>query len=481
MSRATVVGWLGFVGALALGATAVSAQEAAKPRAPAASLEEAYKRELAFLEAEKRSLEQRLAAVRQQAAQKVAAAKSELERLQGQSLASSLEADRLADKVMDAERRVERMADSSAALDNMLGQVESRLSKENINLPDAAPGDAQARARQIVFAFEQGVALLAKYSAVRKESGSFFAADGNKVDGQLLHLGRIASYGAGGQVAGVLAPAGEGKLKIWPSQSGHAAASAVLAGKLPEPLPIYLYDSLDKDAEQKKVKTFVEYTQGGGVVAWVIVCLGSLVVLLGLLRVIVLSRASANMDRLLAKLIPLVAKRQFDRAIEVLQGRANSAARVLRTTLEHIHRPREQLEDVVSEAMLHEESRLDRFGTPILIGASVAPLLGLLGTVTGMISTFDIITEYGTGNPKLLSGGISEALITTEYGLKAAIPAFLLGALLNGWAEKIKTQIEKGALRITNVASGVSVADLTRKDPTEDSASAPASAEPAVS
>ncbi|MCA9546163.1 MAG: MotA/TolQ/ExbB proton channel family protein, partial [Myxococcales bacterium] len=74
------------------------------------------------------------------------------------------------------------------------------------------------------------------------------------------------------------------------------------------------------------------------------------------------------------------------------------------------------------------------------------------GTVTGMISTFDVITEFGTGNPKLLSGGISEALITTELGLVVAIPALLAGNLLNGWAERLKSGIEQGALALMNRA-----------------------------
>ena len=79
--------------------------------------------------------------------------------------------------------------------------------------------------------------------------------------------------------------------------------------------------------------------------------------------------------------------------------------------------------------------------------------MGLLGTVTGMISTFDIITEFGTGDPKLLSSGISEALVTTELGLIVAIPSLLLGNMLNGWADNIQGELESLILRLQNVAS----------------------------
>ena len=89
-----------------------------------------------------------------------------------------------------------------------------------------------------------------------------------------------------------------------------------------------------------------------------------------------------------------------------------------------------------------------------MVIASVAPLLGLLGTVTGMITTFDVITEFGTGDPKLLSGGISIALVTTELGLIVAIPALMLGSLLNAWARNIRRDIEHSALRATNAFLG---------------------------
>jgi len=68
-----------------------------------------------------------------------------------------------------------------------------------------------------------------------------------------------------------------------------------------------------------------------------------------------------------------------------------------------------------------------------------------------MIATFDVITEFGTGDPKLLSGGISVALVTTELGLIVAIPVLLIGNLLKGWSERIKHDMERSALRITNV------------------------------
>jgi biopolymer transport protein ExbB len=107
--------------------------------------------------------------------------------------------------------------------------------------------------------------------------------------------------------------------------------------------------------------------------------------------------------------------------------------------------------DRAEALLLKARTNMERFGMAIMVIAAVAPLLGLLGTVSGMISTFAIITEHGTGDPKLLSGGISEALITTQLGLMVAIPLLLLGNLLNGWCGRISANLEEKVLmRIAN-------------------------------
>lgn len=432
---------------------------AAKPKA-AGSLEEAYKREFAFLEAEKNSLQQRLGRMEQESASKLREAKQEIERLQNQSLALSVQADQLAQRLGDAERKVDVLEEGSSIVEATLNQASSRLEKANIKLPEAAENDEAARIAQVDFAFAKATELLQQYAKVRTVKGSFYGPDGAKIDGDVLQLGRIASFGISPQAAGPLAPAGEGLLKIWPTANGEAAARSLLSGTPPNPLPLFLYDSLENGVEPKKGKTWLQTTQAGGVIAWVLLVLGGFVILLAAIRAAILLRSATNTEHLVEQIAPLVEHGHMDEALTLARQARNAPGRVLRTTLENIKRPREQLDDAISEAIMREESTLDRFGAIILVAAAVGPLLGLLGTVTGMISTFDIITEFGTGNPKLLSGGISEALITTEFGLIVAIPALILGNLLNGWAERIKNEMEKAALRIGNVANGVKVRDV---------------------
>ena len=82
---------------------------------------------------------------------------------------------------------------------------------------------------------------------------------------------------------------------------------------------------------------------------------------------------------------------------------------------------------------------------------SIAPLLGLLGTVTGMINTFHVIRLYGTGNPRIMSGGISEALVTTMLGLTVAIPVMVMHTFLNCRVDSIVNDMEAKAVALTNI------------------------------
>ncbi len=108
----------------------------------------------------------------------------------------------------------------------------------------------------------------------------------------------------------------------------------------------------------------------------------------------------------------------------------NPLGRVLASYEENRGVDVETLELKLDEAILRESSKLERFLWALKVVGVVAPLLGLLGTVTGMIRTFQLITLFGTGDPKMMASGISEALVTTMLGLCVAIPMVLLHALV---------------------------------------------------
>ena len=99
----------------------------------------------------------------------------------------------------------------------------------------------------------------------------------------------------------------------------------------------------------------------------------------------------------------------------------------------------------LDEVVATQAERLNRGLPTLAIFAAVSPLLGLLGTVTGMIETFQVITLFGAGDPRLMSGGISQALITTQLGLAVAIPLLLLHSFLQGRANSLIAWLDQTA------------------------------------
>jgi biopolymer transport protein ExbB len=123
---------------------------------------------------------------------------------------------------------------------------------------------------------------------------------------------------------------------------------------------------------------------------------------------------------------------------------------MLRAGVEHVTEPKQLVEEVMFEKTLETRLRLQRFLSFIAVCAAAAPLMGLLGTVTGIINTFKLITVFGTGDAKTLSSGISEALITTEFGLIVAIPALFFHAFLSRKARRVIDAMEKTSVSFLN-------------------------------
>jgi biopolymer transport protein ExbB len=163
----------------------------------------------------------------------------------------------------------------------------------------------------------------------------------------------------------------------------------------------------------------------GGPVGVVILALGAAGLLLALWRGLALSGSGAKISRQLR-----------DNGAPKTN---NALGRILQTYHENRDADTETLELKMDEAILKETPRLEQWQGAIKIIAAVAPLLGLLGTVIGMIDTFQAITLYGTGDPRLMADGISKALVTTMLGLIVAIPMVLLHSMI---ASMSKAQIE---------------------------------------
>lgn len=129
--------------------------------------------------------------------------------------------------------------------------------------------------------------------------------------------------------------------------------------------------------------------------------------------------------------------------------------RVLAAGLVNRHRPREVMMERLEDAGRHVAHDLERFLNTLGTISGISPLLGLLGTVTGIIKAFNAIQAGGMGDPRMLSGGIAEALITTAAGLCVAIPAFIAYRYLRGKVDRIVVQMEKEAIQVADAVEAI--------------------------
>lgn len=414
-----------------------------------AILMNAYKREFAFLEAERDALKKRLSALDARMQSKVKQARTAVEAVQSKVANQDLELNSLQTK-LDA---VDAQADSEESPEAFLNSLKTRASSAlgQLGLPKiTVANDGAVSVPQAIEAiFGRMRAALGQGQQVYRRAGDFFDVSGTLVSGNIWYVGYVASYGVGSNQIGMLRPAGDGRLQLVNDASGTDSARAIASGNPTQSLSLFLYENLEKSIEVPEAKTAQGIIQAGGVIAYVIAGLGIVAFLLLLARIVLLTnyaRMSVGVKRVINQCDGNVGQGES----EQLLGLDGPHARVLNAVVSTLRRPRQNQLDTFTEAFLTESPRLDRFSALVLVFAAIAPLLGLLGTVTGMIATFDTITQFGTGNPKLLSGGISEALITTELGLIVAIPAVLFGNLLKGWSDQMKDSIEQLCLQAMN-------------------------------
>lgn len=409
-------------------------------------LEQAYAKEFAYLKAQKNMLTLRLKSVNSEQTDKLKKAKKDLQILQNRVLQRNGLSEKLSNDLFRSQQNALNMTDDTAIIEAVMMQSTNALKAYNINI-SVDKNDYQTALKKV---FVNTDLLLTDLSSVKIEEGKFYTLDGKQKDGTIVKIGNIASYGLAQDISSALVPAGEGNLKIWNSPKSAQTANALNNSEILESLNIFIYENAALEIEDIKEKTIMDTINSAGIIGWVIVALGSVGLVLALLRILFLAGASSSTSNLAKSTLVQLLEKGTDGALAYLKDKKGSTARVLKATIRNLDRDREHIEDIVAESILHESGRLDKFGSVLLVIAAVSPLLGLLGTVTGMIATFDIITEFGTGDPKLLSGGISIALVTTELGLIVAIPILMIGNLLGGWAERVKDSMEHSALHLIN-------------------------------
>lgn len=137
-------------------------------------------------------------------------------------------------------------------------------------------------------------------------------------------------------------------------------------------------------------------------------------------------------------------------ALQRLRKRGGFLSRELSYAMEIAQKNYNEFRDYMQVRMMKSVRYMEQGNHIVMVMAAAAPLLGLLGTVTGMVSTFEVITLYGNQNPVLMADGISEALISTQSGLLIAFPLTLLKQRLDERIENLKQEMELGATVIDN-------------------------------
>ncbi len=294
------------------------------------------------------------------------------------------------------------------------------------------------------------LSFLQKGAKEHTETGSAFDEKGVKVEGEIHHLGHVATYFADGDDYIALATN--------PSKTGmmftdHQIAKDQLlsiSGSIKK-MPVSL-----KEGILTKEKSFGEVVRAkldsGGAVGFVILFLGFIGIGIAFLRYSLNKTYSGFDEDDVSKLVQNIQSGNLDEAKKLLNEQKSSPVnRFIDLLLSCRHKTDEVYEVIVVSEISKIQNTVSKFGPYLLVLAAVAPLLGLLGTVTGMIGTFDMITIHGTGNPKILSGGIKEALVTTQMGLIVAIPCILAGNYLSSKALKVVSKFEEVASSIPKV------------------------------
>lgn len=196
--------------------------------------------------------------------------------------------------------------------------------------------------------------------------------------------------------------------------------------------------------------------QKGGFILWIIMGLSIIAIAIIIERLIFFSKILVDEDKLIDRLKSTLAKGHYDEALSICDNNPAPITNLMRVGIEHREHPSHVQKEVVMDAANQEVPKLERFLSALGTVAHIAPLLGLLGTVTGNINAFGVLGKFGSvGDPALLAKGISEALITTAAGMIVAIPSIVfynfLASKVNHTIVRLENRVNEMVLLLGSV------------------------------
>ncbi|WGI26924.1 MotA/TolQ/ExbB proton channel family protein [Halomonas alkaliantarctica] len=317
------------------------------------------------------------------------------------------------------------LARHSSEVRNTLGE-ESLLTLEESSLPPRLDDVEVLERHQLENVVDRLATLTARTGRAERLSMPVADANGEVTERELMRLGDFAAF-----TEDELLERGEndGNLVVLPRTPD--AIGGLLTDYYQGESSVFAIDPtqgsvLEALAQQPSLW---ERFQQGGYVGYVVVALGILGMIIGLGQYLYLVVVSLRVKRQRQSLDQLQDNNPLGRVLLRFEGMDK-------------HQTPEALEARLDEAVLAELPRLERSQPMVKLLAAIAPLLGLLGTVTGMIVTFQAITVFGTGDPQLMAGGISQALVTTVLGLITAVPLLFVQTALAGRSRYLTHVIE---------------------------------------
>lgn len=383
-----------------------------------------------------------------------AEAQADNAKIQFLSLASLLR-----DRITEASNTVEK---------GFPAKVPERIHKFNATLKAAdSKREAPAEILADLAAFHASEIALSREISLEKRD--FTRADKSRGEGALLRLGLAASAyrdDKTGAVGLLIKESGSGAPNPWEWRENlPAEASAALAknleamekgaaGAVSVPIDILPNQAQGKAYMKQEEKSFWKdlwhTIKIGGVFMWPLLIIPVIVLILFFGKLASILRSRAGGRGLYAQAVDSLESKP-DEAVKLSKARpASPVLKVIGAVAANRSKDRELAEKDVKEVLLEEVPRLERHLTTLSVMAAAAPLIGLLGTVSGLIAMFQVITEHGVNDPKLLAGGIGEALIATETGLLIAIPTLIGHNWLANRVDRLVADMEFYGLKALN-------------------------------
>ncbi|VAW86722.1 MotA/TolQ/ExbB proton channel family protein [hydrothermal vent metagenome] len=198
----------------------------------------------------------------------------------------------------------------------------------------------------------------------------------------------------------------------------------------------------------------LEIIKSGGWLMWPIMLCSVLAMALIGERLWALRKSRIIPEHLVAQIWGWKKAKQLDAEKVITLRKSSALGAVLAAGLVNMEHSREVMKESIEESGRHVAHSLERYLTTLGTIASITPLLGLLGTVVGMIKVFNAILHEGVGDPNVLAGGISEALITTAAGLSVAIPTLIFYRYFRGKIDALVVEMEQESIKLVEVIHG---------------------------